>query len=279
MFEAANRGSRHGVPTDERQSCGKASRRLDNRTLRAADVRDQCLTRNEFRQHAQQPQVLIHGRGEDNQLGSADHSQVLSADVNRVCCNGSFNNLLPIDTDHHRSRLVPLDREGEGAADQPKSNNPDPVEDRRGLVLGAGNNRERLGHERESPALVMLNEPDMPAYDIRERAFNFSCDIVRFYQYLLEETRTPRRVADQLLDAATSVGANLEEADVAHSKPDFLAKNSISLKEGREARYWLRLIRACKLAPESRLDPLIQECAELVRIITAIRKNAGHRKT
>lgn len=118
----------------------------------------------------------------------------------------------------------------------------------------------------------------MPAYDIRERAFNFSCDIVRFYQYLLKGTRTPKRVADQLLDAATSIGANLKEADVAHSKADFLAKNSISLKEGREARYWLRLIRACNLAPGNRLDPLLQECGELVRIITAIRKNAGHRR-
>ena len=75
--------------------------------------------------------------------------------------------------------------------------------------------------------------PSVAAYDIRERGFEFACDIVRFYQYSLQETRTPRHIADQLLDAATSIRANLEEADVAHSKADFVAKNSVALKEAR----------------------------------------------
>jgi four helix bundle protein len=48
----------------------------------------------------------------------------------------------------------------------------------------------------------------------------------------------------QLLDAATSVGANLEEAKAGQSRADFIHKNAISLKEAREANYWLRLILA-----------------------------------
>ena len=117
----------------------------------------------------------------------------------------------------------------------------------------------------------------MPPYDVRERAFEFACTILRFYQYLLQETKTPRAVADQLLDSGTSIGANLEEAEAAHSKRDFLVKNSNALKEARETRYWLRLLRACALAPCGRLDPHIQESQELVAIITAIRKHCGHR--
>jgi four helix bundle protein len=49
---------------------------------------------------------------------------------------------------------------------------------------------------------------------------------------------------DQLLSAGTSVGANLEEAKAGQSRPDFIHKNSISLKEARESKYWLRLILA-----------------------------------
>ena len=48
----------------------------------------------------------------------------------------------------------------------------------------------------------------------------------------------------QLLDAGTSVGANLEEATAGQSRADFAHKNSISLKEVRETNYWLRLILA-----------------------------------
>jgi four helix bundle protein len=117
----------------------------------------------------------------------------------------------------------------------------------------------------------------MPQYDIRERSFDFACAAVRFFQYLQQETATPRRIAEQFLSAGTAVGANLEEAKAAHSRAEFLAKNSIALKEAREARYWLRLLRACDLVPSERIDPHLQEAKELVAILTAIRKNSGHR--
>lgn len=117
----------------------------------------------------------------------------------------------------------------------------------------------------------------MPPYDIRQRAFEFACAIVKLYLYLLQETKTPRRIADQLLASGTAVGSNLEEAKAAHSHPDFVAKISISLKEGRETHYWLRLIVAASLAPANLIHQHLRECDELISILTAIRKNAGHR--
>jgi four helix bundle protein len=117
----------------------------------------------------------------------------------------------------------------------------------------------------------------MPPFDIRERTFEFACAIVKFHSYLLQETSTPRRVAEQLLAAGTSIGANVEEAEAAHSKADFAVKNSNALKEARESRYWLRILRACELVPSTRVDPYIQESQELISIITAIRRNSGHR--
>lgn len=124
----------------------------------------------------------------------------------------------------------------------------------------------------------MRQTEDMPQYDIRDRAFDFACATVRFFQYLQQETATPKRIAEQVLAAGTAIGAILEEAKAAHSRADFLAKNSIALKEAREARYWLRLLRACDLVPPDRVDAHLQEAQEVVAILTAIRKNSGHRR-
>ncbi len=117
----------------------------------------------------------------------------------------------------------------------------------------------------------------MPPFEIRQRAFEFACAIVQLYLYLVRETKTPRRIADQLLGSGTAVGSNLEEAKAAHSRLDFVAKISISLKEGRETHYWLRLIVAASLAPADLIHPHLTECNELISILTTIRKNAGHR--
>jgi four helix bundle protein len=77
---------------------------------------------------------------------------------------------------------------------------------------------------------------------IRERAFNFAVRIVKLCRYLEKHSDVSKSVIDQLLDAGTSIGANLEEAVAGQSRADFIHKNSISLKEARESNFWLRLI-------------------------------------
>lgn len=80
--------------------------------------------------------------------------------------------------------------------------------------------------------------------DIRERAFQFAVRIVKLCKYLEKNSDVSRNVISQLLDAGTSVGANLEEAKAGQSTADFIHKNAIALKEARESNYWLRLILA-----------------------------------
>jgi four helix bundle protein len=74
----------------------------------------------------------------------------------------------------------------------------------------------------------------------------------------------------QLLKAGTSVGANVEEGQAGQSKADFISKYSISRKEAREARYWLRLLVGGGLATPAEAEPLILEADELVKILTTI---------
>ena len=109
---------------------------------------------------------------------------------------------------------------------------------------------------------------------IQERAFNFACRVVRMHRVLARD-RTVRRLADQLLDAGTSIGANLEEAEAAQSKPDFISKCRIALKEARETLYWLRLITATEVVRSSRMSPVITEANEIVAIVTSIVKKAS----
>lgn len=77
----------------------------------------------------------------------------------------------------------------------------------------------------------------------------------------------------QLLKSGTSIGANLEEADAAQSRADFVNKCQIALKEARETLYWLRVFEACSPRPIPGMPPLLNEANQLVAILTTIVKN------
>jgi four helix bundle protein len=74
----------------------------------------------------------------------------------------------------------------------------------------------------------------------------------------------------QILRSGTSVPSNIEEAQAAQSKADFISKISIALKEARETHLRLRIVSEARVVPEDQLQPLIAEGEELKRIIGAI---------
>jgi four helix bundle protein len=113
-----------------------------------------------------------------------------------------------------------------------------------------------------------------PPHDIRERTFTFSKSVILFCRTWDNGDYVIRRLAGQLARAAASVGANLEEAADAQSKPDFISKNSIALKECRETRYWLRLIGATEPRAWPAVHPLIREADQLIAILRTIVINA-----
>ncbi|HYH06520.1 MAG TPA: four helix bundle protein [Thermoanaerobaculia bacterium] len=107
--------------------------------------------------------------------------------------------------------------------------------------------------------------------EIRERVFTFACSVVSLHDVLVTRGGSARDLSRQLMRAATSIGANLEEADAGQSRADFISKCSISLKEARESLYWLRLLRATNKLDASN-DALIHECDRIVAVLTAIVK-------
>jgi four helix bundle protein len=85
-------------------------------------------------------------------------------------------------------------------------------------------------------------------------------------------------LANQLLRAATSIGANVEEGQGSQSRADFIAKYSIACKEARETHYWLRLLVASEIVAEPKLLDLIDEANQLVAILTTIIKKTRQNK-
>jgi four helix bundle protein len=110
--------------------------------------------------------------------------------------------------------------------------------------------------------------------DIVARTFQFALSIIELANQLDDGRGSSRVLTRQILRSGTFIGANIEEAQAAESKADFVHKYNIALKEARETKYWLRLISASKLAKETDLGSLIKESDEICRIIAQIIINA-----
>ena len=70
--------------------------------------------------------------------------------------------------------------------------------------------------------------------------------------------------------SASSIGANVEEALGGYSKNDFRYKLSLSYKEARETKYWLRLMKATEKLDSNTLNELLNDCEEVLKILGAI---------
>jgi len=105
--------------------------------------------------------------------------------------------------------------------------------------------------------------------DIQERTFRFAVRIITLVG-TLPRTVAGIEVGRQLVRAGTSVGSNMQEADEALSKKDFVNHVRIARKEARESRYWPRLIAAGGLLNDPEVEGLTQEASALVRILSGI---------
>jgi four helix bundle protein len=111
------------------------------------------------------------------------------------------------------------------------------------------------------------------AQDIRDRAFAFACAVAKL-ALQIEPRPGLRCIVDQLLSAATSVGANLEEAKAGSSRREFIRYVEIALREVREATYWLRICVVLDLGSRDDLNRLVGEAGQIGRILGAIVVNA-----
>jgi four helix bundle protein len=109
-------------------------------------------------------------------------------------------------------------------------------------------------------------------YDLRERLFLFACLIVRVVQFLHTRGSIAIALSYQVLKSGTSAGANYEEADSGSSDRDTLAKRKIVLRELKETRFRLLVLRETGFLTSTQ-DPVINETTELMKIVATLIRN------
>lgn len=113
---------------------------------------------------------------------------------------------------------------------------------------------------------------------IQEKSFKFALIIVKLYKYLIENKKE-FVLSKQLLRSGTSIGANIEEAIGGQSKKDFVSKFSIAYKESRETLYWITLLQEANYLNQSQTVSILDDCEELIKIITKILKSLKLKKS
>lgn len=104
---------------------------------------------------------------------------------------------------------------------------------------------------------------------IQEKSFAFAVKAVKLFK-TLQEDKKEFILSKQFLRSATSVGANVEESIGGQSDKDFLSKLSISYKEARETKYWLRLLLATHYLTQTEAENMLADVEELCKILGKI---------
>ena len=99
-------------------------------------------------------------------------------------------------------------------------------------------------------------------------SLKFSAEIIKLQQYLIKEKKEII-ISKQIIRSATSIGANINEANYGSSKADFIAKMHIALKECAETEYWIRLLKEAEYINNDIFNALISDCLSIKKMLLA----------
>ena len=103
---------------------------------------------------------------------------------------------------------------------------------------------------------------------LRDKSYLFAIRIVKLSRILQTETKE-YVLSKQLLRSGTAVGALIREAEFGQSKPDFINKLSIALKEANETEYWLSLLKDTDFMDEISYKSIADDCSELIKMLVS----------
>ncbi len=113
---------------------------------------------------------------------------------------------------------------------------------------------------------------------IQTKSYDFALKIVKLHRSLVENKKE-FVLSKQLLRSGTSIGANIEEAIGGQSEKDFYAKLTISYKEARETKYWIRLLKDSEYLDKEIANDFLNNVEELLRIIGSIQKTLKNKNS
>lgn len=122
----------------------------------------------------------------------------------------------------------------------------------------------------------LMSEAEKEKAQILELSYDFSCRIIRLYKFLNEGklSKADRDINDavgrQLLRSATSINANVNEAQHPQSNADFLSKATIALKESRESETWLHMLSDNGYLDQRMSESILHDCGRINKILITI---------
>jgi len=108
---------------------------------------------------------------------------------------------------------------------------------------------------------------------VKEKSFAFALRVIKLAQFLQDEKRE-FVLSKQVLRSGTAIGALIREAEHAQSRPDFINKMNIALKEANETDYWIELLYQAELITKTSYDELQPAGKELIKLLVSIVKTS-----
>ncbi len=112
----------------------------------------------------------------------------------------------------------------------------------------------------------MENENLKYKMKLKDRTYQYSIKMIEFLDNLPKDS-SAQIISKQLLRSATSIGANIVEAQASSSKKDFTKYFNYSLKSANESIYWLNLLKDAKKINNNQIEYLLNETKELAKIL------------
>ncbi len=101
-----------------------------------------------------------------------------------------------------------------------------------------------------------------------QTSLKFSAKIIKLQQYLIKQKKETI-ISKQIIRSATSIGANINEANYGSSKQDFIAKMHIALKECAETEYWIRLLKEAEYIDNDYAICLLNDCLSIKKMLVS----------
>lgn len=143
-----------------------------------------------------------------------------------------------------------------------------------------GSSEQRTFGGEMKPLMTEVQKKDA---QILELSYDFSCRIIRLYKYLNEGklSKADKDIVDalgrQLVRSATSINANMNEAQHPQSDADFLSKATIALKESRESETWLHMLSDNGYLDQRMSESILHDCARINKILITITSKVKRR--
>lgn len=113
----------------------------------------------------------------------------------------------------------------------------------------------------------MQNNNEKSKNDIKERVYKYALETIKLVDDLERKGMSAGVIARQLVRSATSVGANIVEAQAGRTRKDFANFLSHALKSANESKFWIGLLRDSGKIPEDTANVLLQESKEIANIL------------